>query len=73
MRPVTENAETTFNSIKVDWQALTTFDQTGGTMSIISYSVEMNDSITNTWRALVGADTSYYTQFSWTESGLTTG
>lgn len=29
--------------------------------------------LTNTWRALVGGDSSYYTQFSWTQSGLTTG
>jgi hypothetical protein len=70
MQVVTENSATTFDQIKTDWQALTTFEQTGGTMSILSYSLEMYDS---TWVSIVGGDSSYYTLLEWTETGLTTG
>jgi hypothetical protein len=71
MQLVTENSATTFDQIKTDWQALTTFEQTGGTMSILSYSLEMYS--TSTWESIVGGDSNYYTSLEWTETGLTTG
>lgn len=73
METPTEGADTTFDQIRNDWVALTTLDETGGTMTILSYSLEMNGPPTNTWVSVVGGDENYFTDLTWLETGLQTG
>ena len=49
MATPTEGSQTTFDSIEVLWTALTTLEETGGTLSIHSYNLEMYGEPTNVW------------------------
>jgi hypothetical protein len=47
-------------------------EETGGTMTIISYSLEMQ-ALGQPWTPVVGGDSTYYTDLSYLQTGLTTG
>lgn len=73
MATPTEGSQTTFDSIEVLWTALTTLEETGGTLSIHSYNLEMYGEPTNVWQSVVGGDSNFYTDLFWIENGLITG
>jgi hypothetical protein len=73
MAAPTEDPLTTFDSITVNWLALTTLQETGGTNFIISYSLEMYGAPDNQWMSIVGGDQNYYQSLTFTQNGLITG
>jgi hypothetical protein len=51
---------------------MTTLLQTGGTLSTLSYNLEMYNTATTSWSELVG-DTTAFTGLTYTKTGLTVG
>jgi hypothetical protein len=69
---MTQGSATTIDRIQLNWTALTTVTETGGTFSIKSYNLQMYDTVTSLWVSLVG-ESSNFTLLTYTKVGLTTG
>lgn len=72
MAAPTQGPSTTIDRIQLNWVAMTTMLETGGTYSITSYNLEMFDSGSSAWISVVGNPTPF-TQLTYTKTGLTTG
>lgn len=72
MAAPTQGSATTIDRIQLNWTAMTTMLETGGTYSISSYNLEMFDTGSNSWVEVVG-QTSPFTLLTYTKTGLTTG
>jgi hypothetical protein len=72
MRTPSEGIQTTYDRIHVDWQALESFYETGGTFSIVSYELQMSPQSDDQWQSIVGGS-SAYTLLSYVQAGLITG
>lgn len=68
----TEGSATTLNQVQINWTAMSTLLQTGGTMSTLSYHLEMYNTGTSAWNELVGK-TAPFTGLTYTKTGLTVG
>lgn len=72
MATPSEGSATTIDRVQINWIAMSTLAETGGTLSIQSYNLQMFDSQTAAWTELVG-ETTDFTQLTHTETSLTVG